>query len=385
MHSNRILNLLFFTACFLAVHSQNEMDNAMIVKVANKMSDYYKNQKTFQYTFEKSMRRSDTKNALLSKGEVSVIKYIDSIYYRGIHEYPNFENLKFESIKNQRFFGVNHFSSNSFVNYQTIPKSKWFYTFNNSPKDILTQTFSILSYFNHSGSLPNFIVNDEYYILKNTDSSTSQNHLDEKVKSKTINEFYISKKDYSLQKHGKYTFWNSSDLDKYDSTITTYSYNKINYKEALKYIEEFIPFAEKKANRPQSIPDTLSTIPLIHLPDSSGIVKEIKSKYTLVEFWYKACAPCLANMKVLDKIKCNDLKVVAINTIDSVDKDIRKIISLHNFTFLFNGSDLAHQLQIIAYPTLILLDENNKILFKHIGYGDTEKLYSYLKSIGCSI
>jgi thioredoxin-related protein len=199
-------------------------------------------------------------------------------------------------------------------------------------------------------------------------------------RTKRVKVFYISKKDYSIVRYSSSTFWTVDDLHQSDSVIYTYRYYACPFKEVKKYVDNFEPLTGQIPKLQEESKDSLTHFPRFLLPDTSGRLKEISASYVLVDFWYKACAPCLANMKNLDKLHYKNLEIVTINIRDNIqDPDVQKVISKHQFTFLFNGNNLAKQLNVTAYPTMFLYDKNRNILYKHIGFGNMAELEEVIK------
>ncbi len=103
-------------------------------------------------------------------------------------------------------------------------------------------------------------------------------------------------------------------------------------------------------------------------------VTELKAKYTLVDFWFLRCGPCLKEFpfykKMLDTYNKKDFNIIGV----SIDKriDIDKINALFlekklNWTsFLDENGTIATKLGIYSFPTNFLLDQNGIIIRKNI-------------------
>ena len=106
---------------------------------------------------------------------------------------------------------------------------------------------------------------------------------------------------------------------------------------------------------------------------SSGI-QFSKNKYTLVDFWYTNCMPCLAAfpslVKIYDTYHAKGFEIAGIAT-DALKygKDLPIVIKKHNLKWLqfwdLNGKQSA-DLSIQAFPTNFLLDANGVIIQKNI-------------------
>ena len=354
-----------------------------------KVVNFYNTKKTICYTFEEKRYNSALPvNPLISQGDVRCYREDDMVFYRGVQHYEPeiLKDVKFETVKNKFYFGTNNFNENFFKDYKTLPENKRFYAYHNSPKDLLTPDTSLRSVFNDPKYLSGITTASEgLYRLELRDTNLrTLTFMGNSVggSSKKIKVFYISKKDYSIVKYSLHTFQTIGDLESSDSLVYTYTYYELPFKKVKEEVDHFIPLGEKiKVPRPVVI-DTFTVFPEFHLADTSGKIKGITSRYTLLDFWYRGCAPCLANMKELDKLEFKDLEILTINIYDKVDEDIRKIVAKHKYTFLFNGQALNKQLRLDSYPTMFLLDENRKILLKHVGYGDLSELRELMKKLG---
>lgn len=106
-----------------------------------------------------------------------------------------------------------------------------------------------------------------------------------------------------------------------------------------------------------------------------------KNKYTLVDFWFSSCQPCLNQFDELQKIYDNNkqkgFEIIGIST-DSKEKvsQWKKVILKFSLTwiqYLDAGGVEANKLYILNFPTNYLLDSNGKILKKDILPADLEK------------
>jgi hypothetical protein len=355
-------------------------DQVVIEKLKYKVVNFYSSKENLCYKFVEVRNGNLFPRQLVSHGNMMTLRCEDEVSYRGIHLYDSLPELKFETVHNNRYFGVNHYNGDYFNDYKILPDKKRFYSFNNSPKDILKPDTSLRVLFYDANYHATLSKSGDLYRLELKDT-TRREQQTEGYHSKRLKVFYISSKDYSIVKYSSHNFWTSGDLENADSVVYNYTYYTASKKRVESYINNFKPLTGKKFTPPPPPKDSTTRFPEFKLPDSTGKIKTISSRYLLIDFWYKACGPCLANMKFLDKIQYRDVKVVLINVRDTLDNDVRKIISKHNFTFLFKGNELARRLGIEAYPTMYLIDERRTILKKHKGFGNTEELTTLLEEL----
>lgn len=98
------------------------------------------------------------------------------------------------------------------------------------------------------------------------------------------------------------------------------------------------------------------------------------NKYTLVEFWYSGCIPCIAQFNVLKEVysmykkKGFEILAISIDGKKSLPK-YRRILNQYKYSwqqFLDLDGNKTKQLNIYKFPTNYLLDRHGKIIFKDI-------------------
>lgn len=100
----------------------------------------------------------------------------------------------------------------------------------------------------------------------------------------------------------------------------------------------------------------------------------LKNKYTLVDFWYSGCGPCIRQFRLLESLYKqyghNGFEVVAISTDQIKDKDKwENIIIKENLVWKQywdkNGEE-SKKFSINAFPTNFLIDSTGTIIYKNI-------------------
>ncbi len=130
-----------------------------------------------------------------------------------------------------------------------------------------------------------------------------------------------------------------------------------------------------KNSRILSVGNKFPTMELLNIDCSPAPnIQFSKNKYTLVDFWYTNCIPCLATfpslVKIYDTYKAKGFEIGGIAT-DALKygKDLPIVIKKHKLNWLqywdLNGKQSA-DLSIQAFPTNFLLDANGVIIQKNI-------------------
>jgi len=95
------------------------------------------------------------------------------------------------------------------------------------------------------------------------------------------------------------------------------------------------------------------------------------SKYTLIDFWFSHCGPCLVQFPNLKEIYYpGNLEIIGISTdVSSKIKDWQQAVQKHKLPWpnqLDENGTLASAMGVNKFPTNFLLDENGIILEKDI-------------------
>jgi thiol-disulfide isomerase/thioredoxin len=128
------------------------------------------------------------------------------------------------------------------------------------------------------------------------------------------------------------------------------------------------------------------------IENNSRSYNELKGeKLTLLDFWATWCKPCNKAIPELNKIydlyKDKGVEIIGINCDGprSVSKvaPLSKSLQIRYPVLLDINSELVNELNILAYPTLIIVNSKGKIVWIHEGFvtGDTETIISEIEKL----
>lgn len=110
------------------------------------------------------------------------------------------------------------------------------------------------------------------------------------------------------------------------------------------------------------------------------ILKIPDAKFTLIDFWFSRCRPCLEQMPSLIAIyntyNVRGFNIIGVSTDKTINIDIwkKRIIEkeIPWKNYLDENAILASKEKILSFPTNFLLDKNGKIIKKNISPNDLE-------------
>ena len=140
-------------------------------------------------------------------------------------------------------------------------------------------------------------------------------------------------------------------------------------------IIHFVSFDIKDSNTAKSpLSDFIGKkLPEMILTDLNGnkiSLNELNRKPTLINFWFTACAPCIDEMPVLNKIYekyKDDYNFIAV-TYEPKDK-VEKFLKKHKYEFLqiVDAKKFTDKLGLKAYPVNLFLDKDGIVQFSENG------------------
>lgn len=107
-------------------------------------------------------------------------------------------------------------------------------------------------------------------------------------------------------------------------------------------------------------------------------MSNLRDKIVILDFWYKACAPCQKQMidlqQLHDKFDKNKVVFIGVNTLDDpVNDKLGLFLKNRGLTMksVYKGRDIQKLYNVYASPALFIIDGKGKIVFSKAGYSDT--------------
>ena len=118
------------------------------------------------------------------------------------------------------------------------------------------------------------------------------------------------------------------------------------------------------------------------------------SHLTIIDFWASWCKPCLKAMPKLEALreKYENQGVTLISINADGPRSIAKVaplvksLGLKNTVLKDIDNEVMNDLNVFQLPTLLIIDKNNRVAFRHEGYNDGDEKYieQELNKILCS-
>lgn len=114
-------------------------------------------------------------------------------------------------------------------------------------------------------------------------------------------------------------------------------------------------------------------------------------KLTIIDFWATWCKPCIQAVPKLNKIyktyKDRGVALIGINT-DSPRNSakVKGFIKTYRMAYPVlrdPNSEVAKMFDVSGYPTLLILDEKDNVVFTHVGFrpGDEKKIEKEIEKL----
>jgi thiol-disulfide isomerase/thioredoxin len=107
-----------------------------------------------------------------------------------------------------------------------------------------------------------------------------------------------------------------------------------------------------------------------------------KAKYTLVDFWFSRCKPCLEAFPKIKELygrfrdRGFEIISISVDKVEYIPKWQERIVEreLNWPQYLDKNGEIAEKNKIVSYPTTFLLDEKGMVIEKNLPLEDLERL-----------
>jgi cytochrome c biogenesis protein CcmG, thiol:disulfide interchange protein DsbE len=108
--------------------------------------------------------------------------------------------------------------------------------------------------------------------------------------------------------------------------------------------------------------------------------RDLQGRVVLLDFWATWCVPCRESLPFYQTLanahRERGLRVVAVS-VDSDASEVRHFVAEHRLTYdilVDAGGSLASRLELPAMPTLLLIDRDGNVFWKHAGFEPRDKV-----------
>src|SRR5690606_1220389 len=172
----------------------------------------------------------------------------------------------------------------------------------------------------------------------------------------------------------------------FDNVIEQDLSNKVNQYFKEYQIEKFVGLTDKDY---ELIPNgqIAPNLKGVFYPDYTKEIKLSIDKVTILDFWYTSCMPCIKVIPHLNKLKQkyqDKIQIIGVNPVENKANQKERIDKFLNRTpidypiMLIEEGEKEYNVR--AYPTLYIVDENNKVIYSSIGASEDtyEELDTFL-------
>lgn len=120
-------------------------------------------------------------------------------------------------------------------------------------------------------------------------------------------------------------------------------------------------------------------------------IRDISSRLIVMDYWFSGCYPCIQSIPyvndLVERVKNMDVTVLGVNPVDKPGNDnnrIQRFLKYNpmKYNSMIVDEGLRKSLPFIGYPTIIILDENRKVVMVKEGMDEDEvvELFEFIKS-----
>lgn len=295
-------------------------------------------------------------------------------------------------VRLKRFIGVNYRSDSTFEDLSEDPEQLEGIIGSVQP-DFVFRPDSFVAQFNRPARVQTQVDENpgkDYYSISYRDTNSRADEM--LTRTYFSSTYQVAKNDHRVLNY-RYTFSYAVDgVAMTDSARMSFVYADAPEEEIRKKVLAFVRFKTAPPQQEIQAQDTVSVFPTFALPDEQLKVyssSQVRSRYTLVELWYRGCLPCMKNLKQLNTVRAavqpELLDIVAINDLDSLDDDNRAFLKRFDphYHTLFNGAELSEALGVTAHPATYIYDtKTRKVVHTIKGSSETyaDEIIAFVKT-----
>lgn len=199
-------------------------------------------------------------------------------------------------------------------------------------------------------------------------------------------EYYVRSRMYSafFQGNEQYTNWwfketeygHNTSIEKLDGT----------YESTLRHIEQYSADTTYKTKPVDYDYSQLSG--KFYNTSKPFNLSDVKANLIILDFWYTSCYPCIKGIPSVNRLyneyKDKGVEVFGVNMVDDEVKSKARLEkffknNLMEYTPVMVDPQMANQIGIRAYPTILVLDKDFQIIYMEDGF--TEDLYDKIAAV----
>ncbi len=102
-------------------------------------------------------------------------------------------------------------------------------------------------------------------------------------------------------------------------------------------------------------------------------LESLRGKVVVVDFWATWCGPCRMTMPLLQDFverKADGVEFISMNVWEDDTTKVRPYLADYGYSFnvLFGDQQVAQNYQVTGIPTLVIIDKEGVIRYRHVGY-----------------